>query len=384
MRQPEGRRRQDHDRRQPRLATSRSTGCASSSSTWTPRATRPAVPGSTAKAADGPCTTCCSTAPRMAHASRLVQHRGPRASPSSHPTGARRRRGGARPHRRTRTPAGTAARDPVAPTTTTSSSTARRRSGSSRSTRSPPPTACSSPSSASTTRSRASASCWPTIDLVREPPQPRPPAEGSPADDVRRTDHALRGRQLGGPPPPRRPGLPSRRTRAASGWRKHPATAARSRSTAPRRAAPRRTAASEFLERTGRRPGGSLCAPTATARQGARMGESVTSDDASHPGRSRPRPRRPHPDRPPSRRVPAPGQGCESPVAASSATRTSHAAASRPRSSTLSESVAQHGVLQPIVVTEVAAATSSSRASAATRAAELGRARHHPGGRSHC
>ena len=42
-----------------------------------------------------------------------------------------------------------------------------------------------------------------------EPPQPRAAAEGSRADDVRRPDHALGGRQLRGAPPPRRRRLPA-------------------------------------------------------------------------------------------------------------------------------------------------------------------------------
>ena len=185
-------------------------------------------------------------------------------------------------------------------------------------------------------------------------PQPRPGHQGRRPDDVRRPDEPVRGRRgrvrrhLG-------TACSRRSSRGTSACPRHRATVCRSRSTP--RIRPARS-------RTRRSP--TSCGHESDELDAARHGSGCDGGRRDGPPRASPGPRsRPRLAHPAASRRPA-GHHRDPDRRGSARIRISRASASTPRASRrLTASIAEHGVLQPILVTERSTATSSSPASAA-------------------
>ena len=154
---------------------------------------------------------------------------------------ARRRRGRARRRGRPRAPPRRARSRPSATTGTGSSSTARRRSACSPSTRSPATDAVLIPIQCEYYALEGLTQLIATINLVRDHLNPDLAISGVVLTMFDAPHEPLVGGRQRGAPAPRRRRVRRRSSRAASAWRRRPATAGRSRSTGPTPRAPRPT-----------------------------------------------------------------------------------------------------------------------------------------------
>ena len=223
-----------------------------------------------------------------------------------------------------------------------------------------------------------------TIDLVRDHLNPGLAINGRRADHVRRPDEPVRRRRRRGPTPPRRTRLSRRSSRAASGSPRPRATASRSRSYAPdsRGADAYRALAEEFraLATVGRAPRDRQLRPRTVGTTLADRVEARWRHDRPPGAPAGPRPRA---SRRSSRNArAATRRRSRSRSTGSAPTRISRASASTRRASPRSTaSIAEHGIIQPILVTETIDGYQLVAGERRLRAAQRGRAGADPGGR---